>query len=92
MCNNIILHHDDGSTTEISNQGELLGHASSIHAIALDSDAEYRASDCLCPVRISETASRNGYVSTRLHDDGDYDAFDYHWRKEANNNMKGNSI
>lgn len=79
MCDNVVLHDQDRTATS---QGELAAIIG-LECIVLEKDAEFHEGDCLCPVDLPASAERAGYEHSRLDADGEFDAFDYHWRKKA---------
>jgi hypothetical protein len=85
MCNNVIIHGPKTRTATC--QGELadiIGRKNMVMDSlpdALHEDAEFCATDCLCPVNLSATAAKAGYQHSRIDAEGEHDPFDVHWRR-----------
>ncbi len=81
MCDSVILHKADGTVLDLPTQGMLAMEIGESNIVVDDFDS----ASCLCPVDISASARKAGYISCKTDENEEYDPFDTHWYAQPSN-------
>jgi hypothetical protein len=76
MCNNVIIHYNNGDEFVCETQFDLMRRMP--FGLELGED-DFDGACCLCTVDLNKTAVLNGFICSKLDTDDKFDPFDTHF-------------